>query len=185
MRRGQDPAVAVCGKCLFCHLPAVPGRFVGAACMRPVNLPPPPVPGIIDALPGVCRGGIYASRQGCAPRGVPGSLPVSPTMRDKQRANHKRAATHRFGGRHGMRPLQCAINNAQTVNGRCRTFCGGRERPPYHAKQKTQHPAGAAHWWAMRDSPSRALKTVRRTVFARRDVRRRARAVRIPPRSTP
>ena len=39
--------------------------------MRPVNLPPPPVPGVIDAIPGVCRGGIYASRQGCAPRGVP------------------------------------------------------------------------------------------------------------------
>ena len=57
--------------CLFGKHP-LPGRFVGAACMRPVNLPPPPVPGVIDAIPGVCRGGIYASRQGCAPRGVYG-----------------------------------------------------------------------------------------------------------------
>ena len=29
-------------------------RSVGAACMRPANLPPPPVPGVIDAIPGVC-----------------------------------------------------------------------------------------------------------------------------------
>ena len=70
----------------FTHSPAVPGRSVGAACMRPVNLPPPPVPGIIDALPpppvpgiidaisGVCRGGIVASRQGCTPHGVCGII---------------------------------------------------------------------------------------------------------------
>ena len=28
--------------------------------------------GFVYAIPGVCRGGIYASRQGCAPRGVCG-----------------------------------------------------------------------------------------------------------------
>ena len=56
----------------FARLPVVAGRFVGAAWMRPANLPPPPAPGIIDAIPGVCRGGIYASRQGCALRGVCG-----------------------------------------------------------------------------------------------------------------
>ena len=50
----------------FACLPAVPGRFVGAACMRPANLPPSPLSTGIDAVPGVCRGGIYASRQGCA-----------------------------------------------------------------------------------------------------------------------
>ena len=32
--------------------------------------------GFVYAIPGVCRGGIYASRQGCAPRGVCGWLPV-------------------------------------------------------------------------------------------------------------
>ena len=49
-------------------------------------------------------------------------------------------------------------------------------------KQKAAPVSGAAHGWTWRDSPSRALKKPRRGFFARRDVRRRARAVRIPPR---
>ena len=48
-------------------------RFVGAACMRPANLPPPHVYGIIDAIPGVCRGGIHAARKTVRSFGVAGA----------------------------------------------------------------------------------------------------------------
>ena len=58
-----------------------------AACMPPLRIdqtPSQPKNGTVSGRSPVrvrgtliCRGGIYASRQGCAPRGVPGSLPVS------------------------------------------------------------------------------------------------------------
>ena len=99
------------------RLPAVPGRFVGAACMRPVNLPPPPVPGIIDAIPSVCRGGIYASRQGCSTRGGCG----------------KHDRIRRIVGR--------AFTPAEPIIFLIFIMCGGRERPPYRARQTTSAPA--------------------------------------------
>ena len=71
--RAGGSAVNIC----LIHLPVVPGRFVGAACMRPV--PVRLMATVLVCVRGtlICRGGIYASRQGCVPRGVPGSLPVS------------------------------------------------------------------------------------------------------------
>ena len=73
--RGLDPAVGrSAADFRFTHLPAVFGRFVGAACMRPVGvrLMIPFLVRVRGTL--ICRGGIYASRQGCAPRGVPGKI---------------------------------------------------------------------------------------------------------------
>ena len=55
----------------FTHLPVVPGRFVGAACMRLVGVcPTMPFLGH-DGVWSMRRGGIHAARQGCPLRGVP------------------------------------------------------------------------------------------------------------------
>ena len=67
------------------------------------------VPRFVYAVPGVCRGGIYASWQGCAARGVCGK-------NDRMR---------RFVGR-GLDPAAPMINLKNFI------MCGGRERPPYN-----------------------------------------------------
>ena len=95
----------------FACLPVVPGRFVGAACMQPASLPPPPVAGVIDAVPSVCRGGIYASRQGCAiERGLRDNRPYTPLCR---------------AGVHARRTLK----NLKII------MCGGVKTPHYNTKQ--------------------------------------------------
>src|SRR5699024_10699480 len=38
VRRGQDPPCRFAAGICFARLPAVPGRFVGAACMRPAGV---------------------------------------------------------------------------------------------------------------------------------------------------
>ena len=121
--------------------PDVSGRFVGAACMRPVNLPLPPVPGIIDAIPGVCRGGIYASRQGyMVMRGLRETRPYTPhiikikkiigsageiarpTGQDKQQAPRQRAMAAMFAG--GIYAAPTHGPNAVTTKKRVRWVYG-------------------------------------------------------------
>ena len=78
------------------HLPAVPGRFVGAACMRPG------------------RGAPHAGFAVYCP------FPSYNTMPPRKRPMPQclRAAY--------MRPLQCEENVIQTVNGQCgHRFAGG------------------------------------------------------------
>ena len=54
------------------RLPAVPGGFVGAACMRPADVCLMETYLVRTRAWSMRRGGIYAARQGYAPRGVPG-----------------------------------------------------------------------------------------------------------------
>ena len=66
----------------FTHLPVVPGRSVGAACMRPVGVRL--MATFLVCVRGclICRGGIYASRQGCfAARGLRETRPYTPHCR--------------------------------------------------------------------------------------------------------
>ena len=110
------------------YLPVVPGRSVGAACMRPgdVRLAATFLVRVRGTL--ICRGGIYAARQGCAPRGGCGKIdrfpyPVGraftpaepiiflflyvicvageiarPTRQNKQHTTHKRPTPAMFAG---------------------------------------------------------------------------------------
>ena len=64
----------------FARSSAVPGRFVGAACMRPVPVHLTITFWVCVRASPMRRGGIYASRQGCSLRRVPGWLAVSAAL---------------------------------------------------------------------------------------------------------
>ena len=73
--------------------------------------------GFVYAVPGVCRGGIYASRQGCAiTRGFREHRPFSPFCR---------------AGVHARRTDDFLIF----------IMCGGVKTPPYRIRQTKIHPA--------------------------------------------
>ena len=73
---------SVANACLT-RSPDVSGRSVGAACMRPVGVRRMATfLGFVYAVPGVCRGGIYASRQGyMVMRGLRETRPYTPHCR--------------------------------------------------------------------------------------------------------
>ena len=105
------------GICLI-QLPAVSGRSVEAACMRPVGVRP--VAPFLVRVRGtlICRGGIYAARQGCAPRGGCGKIDRFP-----------------YPVGRAFTPAEPIIFLIFICN-----MCGGRNRPPCKAKQTTYNP---------------------------------------------
>ena len=66
----------------FAHLPVVPVRFVGAACMRPVGVCLVDTFFLHRRVHLICRGGIHAARQGCcSTRGSRENLTFPPVCR--------------------------------------------------------------------------------------------------------
>ena len=95
--------------------PVIPGRFVGAACMRPVAVRPMAAFfGFAYALPGVCRGGIHAARQeACAARGLRENCLFPPLCRAglRPQARFGLAPQRRFGAQPPKAALSAEMRN--------------------------------------------------------------------------